>query len=533
MVSVPRFRFDFLRQDLVAGCVVFLVALPLCLGIALASETPPLSGIITGVVAGLLVTLLSGSELSVSGPAAGLVITTIAARQDLGSLEGLFVATSLSGIFQIILGWMRAGYILVLFPSSVIRGMLAGIGIIIALKQIPLAVGWHAESNPDDGILCLFSPFCLDNLYTSLSEPSRSMSTGAVWISMVSLAILIGWERVRNHYGGYSKPLPPALLAVIIGITLNQMLTAFAPSYALTAEAGQLVTIPRIRGLHDLLSNSPTHLGAWLIIPRVWLYGLLIALIGSIETLLCLTATDKLDPLQRVSRPNQELFAQGVGNIVTGFLGGIPMTSVIARSSANIYAGGRTRISAFVHGLLLLTTVLMIPRLLNMIPLSTLAAILILVGYKLANIQLVKQLWSAGFDQFLPFTFTIFGVVFLDLLSGVLIGTCLSVVVTLAVNHNPAFTVVRNKNSVWIRFIKDMGFLQKIAFKRTLIELPDNSHVSIDGQGIQGIAEKISGVLKEFQSSIYSRNISLEITNVPATTATLGSVTSRTQQSCK
>ncbi len=517
MFIVPRIRFDFLKQDLAAGFVVFLVALPLCLGIALASEAPPLAGLITGVVAGLLVAFLSGSELSVSGPAAGLAVTIIATQKSLGSLEGLFAATILSGIFQLLLGWIRAGHLATFFPSSVIKGMLAGIGIIIAFKQIPLAVGWRGEFNPEDGIFCFFSPFCIHSLYSSLMEPHVGISLGALIISIVSIVILVGWERLATRHDRFFKTVPAALVAVLLSISFNQMLTVLAPSYALSSEQGQLVTLPKISGIGDFLSNGPTNLWQWFMMPKVWLCGLVIALIGSVETLLCLEATDKLDPLRRISRPNRELAAQGIGNIVAGTLGGIPMTSVIVRSSANIYAGGRTRISAIVHGFLLLASVIAIPTLLNMIPLATLAAILILVGYKLTNAKLVNQMWSDGYDQFLPFAVTALGVVFLDLLSGVIIGTIFGLAVVLIMNHHAAFTVVRDDKFFFIRFAKDVTFLQKIALKRCLAQLPNNSQVAIDGRGAMFIDHDVLELIREFADSAPARNIQVEIRNFPST----------------
>ena len=515
MFLMPRLRFDFLRQDLASGFVVFLVALPLCLGIALASEAPPLCGLITGVIAGIVVGLISGSELSVSGPAAGLAVTIIATQHSLGSLEGVFVATIISGVFQLLLGWIRAGHLATFFPSSVIKGMLAGIGIIIAFKQIPLAIGWRGEFNPEDGIFCFFSPFCIHSLYSSIMEPHTGISLGALLISVVSVIILIGWDSVGSRHGGFIKPIPGALVAVLMGIIFNQMIGAIAPTYALTAEQGQLVSIPKIAGFSDFLSNGPSNMWQWLSSPKVWLCGLVIALIGSVETLLCLEATDKLDPLRRVSRPNRELVAQGVGNILTGSLGGIPMTSVIVRSSANIYAGGRTRIASIVHGLLLLVSVLTIPALLNTIPLATLAAILILVGYKLANVKLIKQMWTDGYDQFLPFVVTALGVVFLDLLSGVIIGTVFGLAVVLVMNHHAAFTVVRDADFFFIRFAKDVTFLQKIALKRCLAQLPSNSQVAIDGRGAMFIDHDVLELIKDFQDSAPTRGIQVELRNFP------------------
>jgi MFS superfamily sulfate permease-like transporter len=486
------------------------------MGIALASGVPPLAGLISGVVAGLLVGLLSGSELSVSGPAAGLAVTVIATQKSLGSLEGLFVATIVAGLIQILIGSLRAGHIATFFPSSVIKGMLAGIGIIIAFKQIPLAVGWQGEFNPEDGIFCFVSPFCLHGLYQSLLEPHVGISATALLISAVSLGILIFWERLTLSLGGLSRVVPAPLAAVLVAIAINTLVGVLAPPLALSSDLGQLVTIPKLTGISDFLSNGPENLFSWLSNSKLWSCALIIALIASVETLLCLEATDKLDPLRRVSRPNRELIAQGIGNMVAGLLGGIPMTSVIVRSSANIYAGARTRISAIVHGALLLVSVLAIPSLLNMIPLAALAAILILVGYKLANIKLIKQVWNSGYDQFLPFAITALGVVFLDLLSGVLIGTVFGLIVVLIMNHHAAFNVVRDGQHFLVRFAKDATFLQKIALKRTLAQIPNNSQVSIDGGGAMFIDHDILELIQEFRDSSENRKINVEIRNFPS-----------------
>jgi MFS superfamily sulfate permease-like transporter len=303
---------------------------------------------------------------------------------------------------------------------------------------------------------------------------------------------------------------------VLVAIAINELLEIFAPPLALTSELGQLVTIPKLSGLSDFLSNGPENIFSWFGNPKIWTSAVIIALIASVESLLCLEATDKLDPLRRVSRPNRELVAQGIGNMVSGLLGGLPMTSVIVRSSANIYAGARTRISAIIHGLLILVSVLAIPNILNSIPLAALAAILIVIGYKLSNVKLIKQVWASGYDQFLPFAITALGVVFLDLLSGVLIGTIFGLAVVLIMNHHAAFNVVRDGQNFLIRFAKDATFLQKIALKRTLAQIPNGSQVSIDGGGAMFIDHDIMELIHEFQDSCKSRGINTELRNFPS-----------------
>lgn len=527
---IPRLRFDFLKQDVSAGFVVFLVALPLCLGIAIASEAPPLSGLITGIIAGVVVSLLSGSELSVSGPAAGLTVTVIAATRDIGSFEGLMVATILSGVFQLILAGLRAGHLATFFPSAVIKGMLAGIGIIIAFKQLPHAIGWRSPFNPEEGMFCLSSPFCLKSLWSQYRSASGTFDLAAILISGISLYLLIAWQQLAKKRKGLFRTIPGPLVVVCFGIAFNWLLHALVPSMGLTTEDGQLVALPEISGVKDLFTNGPSNILTWLGSRAVWSSALAIALIGSVETLLSLEATDKLDPLRRVSRPNRELFAQGVGNIAAGSLGGVPMTSVIVRSSTNVYSGGRTRIAGVVHGLLLLVSVLLFPMVLNQIPLAALAAILILVGYKLANVRLVRGVWKSGLDQFLPFAVTVAGVVLFDLLTGVFVGTIFGLLVVLLMNHHSAFTVVNDGNSFYLRFAKDVTFLQKIALKRTLAQIPNNSDILIDCAGAMFVDHDIVEVIEDFKESAVDRHIKVEVSNIPSIRFDLASAFSKGQK---
>jgi MFS superfamily sulfate permease-like transporter len=461
------------------------------------------------------VAILSGSELSVSGPAAGLAVTVISTQRVLGGLEGLFVATLLAGALQVLLGTIRAGLLATFFPSSVIKGMLAGIGVIIVFKQIPMAVGWQGDFLSEDGIFCVFSAFCLHSVYASIMEPHVGVSITAVLIALTSIGLLVLWDKQAHAKGGIFKLVPGPLLVVVLGIVMNQACLLVMPEHALTAARSQLVSIPPLHGFGDLFSHGPANIFSWMSKPVVWSSAVVIALIASIETLLCLEATDKLDPFKRISRPNRELVAQGVGNMLAGLLGGIPMTSVIVRSSANIYAGARTRISAFVHGLLLLGSVLLLPTLLGRIPLASLAAILILVGYKLANRKVLSQVFHAGYDQFIPFIVTAFSVVLFDLLSGVLIGTSLGLLVVLVMNHHRAFTVVNSEKHFYLRFAKDVTFLQKIALKRALARIPHGSSIIIDGGGSMFIDFDIIEVIHDFQSSSVQRDIEVVLRNMP------------------
>lgn len=515
--DLPRLRFDYLPQDIAAGFVVFLVALPLCLGIAHASDAPAISGLITGIIAGILVAFLSGSELSVSGPAAGLTITLIAIQKNLGSFDGLLVAGIIAGLIQIAFGLLRTGLLATFFPSSVIKGMLAGIGILIALKQLPHAVGWQGDFyNPEEGLLCFLSPFCLHDMIKDMTAPHSPISLGAILISMVGVGLLIFWETAARKLPTLLRRVPAPLLVVLVGILLNALLQSFIPSIAATADKGQLVSLPSLKGLSDLFIHGPHGVSSWIFSGTVWWSALTIALIASVETLLCLEATDKLDPLRRVSRPNRELIAQGLGNMFACSLGGIPMTSVIVRSSANVYAGARTRLACAFHGLFLLVSVIVIPTLLGLIPLSALAAILIMVGYKLANVTLFKSVWRSGTDQFLPFIITVAGVVLIDLLSGVLIGTVVGLIVVLIMNHHAAFTVIKDGPNHYLRFAKDATFLQKIALKKALAQLPNHSHIVIDGGNAMFIDHDILELIEEFKDSAIDRHITIQLRNMPS-----------------
>lgn len=523
--DLPRLRFDYLPQDIAAGFVVFLVALPLCLGIAHASDAPAISGLITGIIAGILVAFLSGSELSVSGPAAGLTITLIAIQRNLGSFDGLLVAGIIAGLMQIAFGLLRTGLLATFFPSSVIKGMLAGIGILIAVKQLPHAVGWQGDFyNPEEGLICVISPFCLHDVVKDLTHPHSPISLGAILISAVGVGLLMFWESAVNKLPQLLRRVPGPLVVVIAGVLLNALFQSIAPWIAATAEKGQLVSIPKLKGLSDLFTHGPHGVSSLLLSAPVWWSALTIALIASIETLLCIEATDKLDPLRRVSRPNRELIAQGIGNMLACFFGGIPMTSVIVRSSANVYAGARTRLACAFHGLFLLLSVVAIPTLLSLIPLSALAAILIMVGYKLANVKLFKSIWRSGTDQFLPFIITVAGVVLIDLLSGVLIGTVVGLVVVLIMNHHAAFTLVKDGPHHYLRFAKDATFLQKIALKRCLAQLPNHSHIVIDGGHAMFIDHDILELIEEFKDSAVDRHIVIQLRNMPAVKLNLLSI---------
>jgi MFS superfamily sulfate permease-like transporter len=435
--------FNNLNQDIPAGLVVFLVALPLCLGIALASGAPLIGGVIAGIIGGLIVSFFSGSELSVSGPAAGLTVIVVAAIQNLGSYPNFLVAVVLAGLFQLGFSSIRAGILGDYVPSSVIRGMLAAIGIVIILKQIPHALGRDTDFEGDFSFL---EPTGHTNTLSEIFRSVVSASPEAVIITVISMAILIVWERPRLKKNRFFKFVPAPLIVVILGIALNESFHALFNDFHLRAEDGHLVQLPLVQNPVAFFQGLSFPNPAVLLDIRVYSTALTIAIVASLETLLSLEAVDKLDPYRRISDANKELKAQGIGNIISGLLGGLPMTSVIVRSSANVYAGGRTRMAAVVHGLLLLISALFLAPMLNLIPLASLAAILIVVGYKLTRLELYRQMFHSGREQFLPFVATVGAIVFTDLLTGISIGLCVGMFYVIRSNHQLAVTLVNMDN---------------------------------------------------------------------------------------
>ncbi len=500
--------FKDAKYDIPAGLVVFLVALPLCMGIALASGAPIFSGIIAGIIGGLIIGPISGSELSVSGPAAGLAAIVFAAVQDLG-FEAFLFAVVISGIIQLVLGIVKAGAIASFFPNSVIKGMLAGIGIVIFLKQIPHALGRDVDFEGDLD----FFQWAADkeNTFTEIIIAIQTMSYGAVIISIVCLAILLIWQSdfIKNTKIG---SVPGPLLVIFVGAGLNQLFLNYLPELYLTAEAKHLVNLPLNTSFSSFTDNFTTpDWSVWNIFnhPKVYLTALTLAIIASLETLLSIEAVDKIDPQKRNSDMNKELRAQGIGNTISGLIGGIPVTSVIVRSSTNVFSGGKTRLSAIVHGVFLLGTVALIPSVLNLIPLASLAAILLVIGYKLANVDLFRSMWAQGKDQFLPFIITIVAIVFTDLLIGILIGIFIGLLFVLFSNYKKAFTVVQKDNHYLFRFNKDVSFLNKAALRQQLRNLPKNSEVIIDGAKAQFIDHDIIDMIKDFDETAGRKNISI------------------------
>jgi MFS superfamily sulfate permease-like transporter len=486
--------FANLKSDFASGLVVFLVALPLCLGIALASGAPPLSGIIAGIVGGIVVGFLSRSHISVSGPAAGLTAIVLTAITDLGAFNIFLTAGLIAGLLQLILGFIKAGSISNYFPTNVIEGMLAGIGVIIILKQIPHAVGYDSDFEGDETFVEKGGGNALESLMDSLGH----LQLGAILITLISLTILISWDKFS--FLKRMKLVPGALVAVIVGVVLNEIFTASGSSLAISKE--HLVSLPVPQSFDDFKNIIVTPDFAGFMNPKVWVVGATIAIVASIETLLCIEASDRMDTQKRYTDTNVELKAQGIGNMLSSFLGGLPMTSVVVRSSANANAGAKSKMSTIIHGVLLLISVLSIPVLLNKIPLATLAAVLLMVGYKLAKPTVLMHFWHKGKYQFVPFIITLLGVVFLDLLKGVALGIAISVVFILRGNLKRAYRFRKEKfedgDVIRIDLAQEVSFLNKAAIKTTLAEIPENSKVVINASDTVYIAHDVLDLIHEF-----------------------------------
>lgn len=499
---------EFSKHDFSSGLVVFLVALPLCLGIAMASGVPLFSGIIAGIVGGIVVGFLSNSHVSVTGPAAGLTAIVLTSVSTLGKFELFLTAVIIAGLIQIVLGLIKAGTISNYFPNNVIEGMLAGIGVIIFLKQIPHAVGYDKDSEGDLD----FVEKSGSNTITSFLDSFANLHMGAIIVSVVSLGILLLWE--KNPAFKKFKSVPGALVAVVSGILLNEIFKQ--TSETLTIHNSHLVSLPILQNIINFptLFTLPDVSG--FLSPAVWTVGATIAIVASIETLLCIEAGDRMDLHKRYTNPNKELKAQGIGNLLSGLIGGLPMTSVVVRTTANINAGARTKFSTIFHGLLLLVCVLAIPGILNKIPLASLAAILLLIGYKLAGIEKVKRFWSQGKYQFIPFISTIVAVVFTDLLKGVATGMIISFIFILRGNLKRAYYYrkesYKSGEIIHLDLAQEVSFLNKAAIKLTLSHLPDNSTVVINASDSEYIAHDVLDLIKEFKEiGGPERNISVEL----------------------
>lgn len=514
-IKKREFTFNYLKYDLPSGLVVFLVALPLCLGIALASQAPLFSGIIAGIVGGIVVASISGSPLSVSGPAAGLTVIVASAITSLGSFEAFLLAVALAGVMQIILGIIKAGIIGYYFPSSVIKGMLAAIGIILILKQIPHALGYDKDAEGDFDFIQMDGA----NTFTEIINAIYAAQSGAIIIALVSLAILILWERPFLKQYKFFQVVPGALITVLIGLGLNTWFEYSIPALHMSGET--LVSLPVASDAGEFISFfSLPDFGA-ISNPQVWIIALTIAIIASLETLLSVEAADKLDPYKRDTPTNRELTAQGVGNLVSGLIGGLPMTAVIVRSSANVNAGAKTKLSAIIHGVFLLIAVLFIAPLLNKIPLACLAALLILTGYKLAKVSLFKSMYRSGISQFLPFLITVIAIQFSDLLRGIGIGMLVAIFFILRNNYMRAYSVKKTESSGGIlRYEIDLSeeitFLSKGSIGKFLYDLPEDSHITINGEKVTAIDPDVLEIIHDFKSTAELKNITVKLISMPA-----------------
>lgn len=494
-----------LKNDVPASLVVFLVALPLCLGIAMGSQAPLFSGIIAGVVGGIVVGFLSGSSLSVSGPAAGLTTIVAAAITKLPAFEAFLLAVVISGVFQLILGFGKAGVIGDYVPGSVIKGMLAAIGLILILKQLPHLVGYDQDFEGDDR----FQQNNRENTFSAVINALKAITPIALLIGITGLAFQVFWEKFASKKGGWLKLIPAPLVVVLTGIGINEWCRYTQSPYTISAE--HIVNIPVAGSVTEFVSFFRFPDWSQAQNSEVWIAAITIALVASLETLLSIEAVDELDPYHRVTPTNRELKAQGVGNILSGLLGGLPMTSVIVRSSANVNAGAQTKMSAIIHGVLLLISVSLFPGLLNLIPKSALAAILIFTGFKLAKPSLIMGLYKKGWDQFLPFAITIVAILFTDLLTGVMIGIAAGLFFVIRGNFRSSVLVIHDENKYLFRLRKDVSFLNKPILKYKLEKVPQNAHVLIDAARADFIDRDVIEVIEDFMLHAHFKNITVEL----------------------
>jgi MFS superfamily sulfate permease-like transporter len=505
--------FKEFKSDLPASIVVFFVAVPLCLGIALASGAPLFSGIIAGIVGGIVVGIASGSPLGVSGPAAGLAVIVLSAITTLGSFEAFLLSVVIAGIVQLALGFAKAGFIAYFFPSSVIKGMLTGIGLLIILKQIPHALGWDKDTEGDES----FFQADGENTFTEITRALDYFTPGAVLIAVISLAILILWDVVLTKKHKIFQLLQGPIVVVILGILMNYMFKAGTLNFSLADD--QVVRLPVAKNLTEFFNQFTFPDFSAITNYQVWTTGLVMAIVASLETLLCVEATDKMDPDKRITPTNRELKAQGLGNIVSGLIGGLPVTQVIVRSSANINFGGKTKLSTILHGVFMLISAITIAGLLNMIPLASLAAILLMVGYKLAKPSLFKQMYKLGWEQFIPFVATVIGILATDLLKGITIGILFGIFYTLRHSYRNSHYMKETVTSEdghavhHIVLAEEVSFFNKASVIKELEEIPKNSKVIIDCTNSKSIAYDVVELIRDFRKNAKTKNITVETIN--------------------
>jgi len=498
--------FKHFKEDLPASLVVFLVAIPLCLGIALASNAPLFSGIIAGIIGGIVIGSLSGSALSVSGPAAGLALIVLDALQTFNNqFEVFLLAVALGGVIQMILGFARAGSIGNYIPSSVIKGMLAAIGLILILKQVPHAFGFDFDWEGDEAFLQEDG----DNTFTAIYHAIINPNWGALIIAVIAAMVIQLWNQPFFKRYTFFKLFPGALTAVVLGVLINMIYGLYIPEWALGDI--HLVNLPlsAIEGNPSELITLPdfTAFGN----TDVYIVAVQIALVASIETLLSLEAVDKIDPHRRLSPPNRELKAQGFGNFISGMIGGLPITAVIVRSSANVVAGGRTKLSAISHGVLLLISAMLIPHVLNLIPKAALASILILVGYKLISPSVIRENLKKGWNQFIPFAVTIVAILLTDLLKGIGIGLLFGIFFVIRTNFMQGITYVKEAGNHFIRLRDSVNYLNKGKLSKIFEEIPSDSHVLIDGTHAKFIDPDIYELINDYLKMAPEKNIAVEL----------------------
>lgn len=501
--------FAHLKNDLPASIVVFFVALPLCLGIALASGAPLFTGIIAGVVGGIVVGMVSNSALGVSGPAAGLTVIVLNSIEKLGVFEAFLVAVVLAGAMQMLLGVLKAGIIGYYFPSSVIKGMLTAIGVIIILKQIPHAFGYDSDYEGD----LTFLQADGKNTFSEIVAMVDAISPGAILVSMLSLAILLIWDNYLGKRHIFFKLVQGPLVAVVFGIVYQILAANYFPKLSLGSQ--HLVNVPVADNFNQFIGQFSLPNFQYIFQTDVWVIAITIAVVASLESLLSVEATDKLDKEKRVTNTNRELFAQGAGNMVSGLIGGLPVTQVIIRSSVNIQSGGKTKLSTIMHGIFLLICVATIPGILNMIPLAVLAAILLVVGFKLVKPESIKEIYSQGWGQFLPFVVTVVGVVMTDLLTGIMLGFAFSLVIILRRSFkNSHFLNVDNsegKDRIKMTLAEEVYFLNKGAILNELNNIKDGCHVTIDISRSVNIDYDVLEIINNFRKAAKSRNIEVTV----------------------
>ncbi len=505
--------FKEIKNDLPASIVVFFVAVPLCLGIALASGAPLFAGIIAGIVGGIIVGTASGSPLGVSGPAAGLAVIVLTSIAALGSWSAFLLAVVLAGVLQLIMGFAKAGFIAYFFPSAVIKGMLTGIGLLIILKQVPHALGWDKDAVGDDA----FNQADGENTFSEIFKAVDFVTPGAVLIAVISIAILLLWDKVLIKKHKIFQLLQGPIVVVVVGILMNYLFKSGTLNFSLAAD--QVVRLPVANNLGEFFSfftfpdfSAITNL-------KVLEVAVVLAVVASLETLLCVEATDKMDPQKRITPTNRELNAQGLGNIISGLIGGLPVTQVIVRSSANISFGGKTKMSAILHGVFLLISAISIAGVLNMIPLASLAAILIMVGYKLAKPVLFKQMYKLGWEQFVPFAVTVIVIVIKNLLTGIIVGLILGIFYTLRHSYRNShhmketITTEQGQSVHHLVLAEEVSFFNKANVIKELDEIPENSKVIIDFSNSKSVAYDVLELIRDYEVNAKTRNISVEKIN--------------------